>query len=346
MDKPALFSWRGVGGAGTNSMGIVDRENCTALTALGWQKVDPESAGVNFSFAHQGTLQPDTSGAVRVAYVCTTTHNSLVKTYVSRIQEFAACPSHYVFVLNRTMQENFAAAEIPTSIWHHGVDTQFFSPHPRPQRPLRLGFVGQFEPFKRPEFLIDVFKAARASVRDKQVELLMVIPGPRSGLPRFDVNENIRILEGIKREWMPLFYRSIDCLVTFSYAEGYNLPPLEALACGIPCIVPDMPEMHEDPYDALCAHVPATRVVNTDILGGQDFAPRNAAVYLTQPWVHEVGFDDAVDAVSGFLRDPVDRRLRTFPTRYGWGARIESEVLPVIAGGLGRFAFDHVPPVS
>ena len=44
---------------------------------------------------------------------------------------------------------------------------------------------------------------------------------------------------GASDEGMALFYQSFDCLLSTSQAEGWNLPAMEAMACGTPVVVPD-----------------------------------------------------------------------------------------------------------
>lgn len=40
-------------------------------------------------------------------------------------------------------------------------------------------------------------------------------------------------------EWMSYLYASFDVFLSTSQGEGWGLPVLEAMACGVPCIVPD-----------------------------------------------------------------------------------------------------------
>jgi glycosyltransferase involved in cell wall biosynthesis len=80
------------------------------------------------------------------------------------------------------------------------------------------------------------------------------VPQPRKGLELakaildLGVANNVRIVggqwegfeksESIPYEQMPEFYAGIDLLVCTSLEEGIPAPPFEALACGVPVVVP------------------------------------------------------------------------------------------------------------
>lgn len=44
---------------------------------------------------------------------------------------------------------------------------------------------------------------------------------------------------GASHDFMRAMYNSLDVYVSTSQAEGWGLPTLEAMACGVPCVVPD-----------------------------------------------------------------------------------------------------------
>ncbi|MDZ7839362.1 MAG: PqqD family peptide modification chaperone [Gammaproteobacteria bacterium] len=194
--------------------------------------------------------------------------------------------------------------------------------------------TGQNSPFKRTHFLYQAFLNAFGP--DNSDARLMIVASPEMARELGGRAGNVQFRSKIERERVPDFYHSLDCFVTFSYAEGYNMTPLEALACGIPCMVTDSPEMHESPYDRECIHVPASRVVRPETLLGQAFAPSDPSLYFTPPWVHEVSMDDAVDALRAFAADPVPRRATTLSSEFSWRGRIETQVLPFLPEPFGE----------
>jgi len=330
------FRWIDMGTPENTSMSVVDRENIAALQAIGWrQVVEEEAADVVISFHHQDhpCVVPDHSGNVRLFYLCTAGHNARVSEYAKRFRQVAQTPRNYVFVLNRVMQEGFAAAGIRTYIWNHGVNLESFRPRPQPAgEGVTFGFVGQGEAFKRHEFLVECFVEAFADA-PQQARLLLMTGW--SHIPGFSrIPENVVIVPSHKHADMANFYHSLDCLVNYSYAEGFNLPTLEALACGVPCIVTDMPEMYEPPYDSMCRHVAAERVLDTSHLLDTPFAPRDTGRYFTPPWVHRVHRKDGVRALREFAKAPVPRQCSVLPEQYSWTGRIRNQVLSVIAEDL------------
>lgn len=313
------FSWRGVGAGPSQSMGIVDRENILALTNLGWQEVKEKEAAVVFRFSHVHHKHgPDTSGRKSVFYICTTSHNSITSAVVNNYRSISKTKNNYIFVLNREMKENFESLGINCYIWRHGVRTDQFFPGLRPARDkFILGLVGH-GCWKRVSFTAESFLAAGL----ENACLKIISDDPLPPLPGIEVKK-----ASVMREEMASFYRSIDCLVTFSYAEGYNMPPLEALASGVPCVATDMPCMREHPYADLCKLVPASKTLNVEALQGEKFAPRDVSLYAVAPIHYEVSAADAVSAIRESVK-------LTRPPSLGpgvtWEERIRNEVFPVI----------------
>ncbi len=96
------------------------------------------------------------------------------------------------------------------------------------QRPFFL-YVGNCKPHKNVPMLLDAFSLARPDA-----DLLLVSGGADARALRLP--PNVRLLEGVPDDDLPLLYGAARCFVTASLEEGYCLPIAEALACGCPVI--------------------------------------------------------------------------------------------------------------
>src|SRR6476659_4186436 len=72
------------------------------------------------------------------------------------------------------------------------------------------------------------------------------------------LSERVHVREGISDDDLPFVYNGALALVYPSYFEGFGLPPLEAMQCGVPVIVGDRTSLPEvvgaagvlvDPFD-------------------------------------------------------------------------------------------------
>ena len=61
----------------------------------------------------------------------------------------------------------------------------------------------------------------------------------RLGLRSTGGRINLLLNEVIPYDELPVFYRSFDCYIAASRGEGWNLPLMEAMACGLPAIATD-----------------------------------------------------------------------------------------------------------
>ncbi|MBN1670111.1 MAG: glycosyltransferase family 4 protein [Kiritimatiellae bacterium] len=109
-----------------------------------------------------------------------------------------------------------------------GVDPDLFAPAPAmepasappPPRALRLGFVGNLNRAnKRLDLVVALMKAVPPAV-----EFLLIDPPGRK-------NQRVVADPDLVR-----YYRSLDVLLSVSDYEGGPLPPIEAAACGVPCL--------------------------------------------------------------------------------------------------------------
>ncbi|MFT3989910.1 MAG: glycosyltransferase family 1 protein [Luteolibacter sp.] len=87
-----------------------------------------------------------------------------------------------------------------------------------------------------------------------QKELFLVFTGGEKNLkkefesriPRFiDWKKFVRFTGQIRDEEFPILYSGADLMVFLSLAEGFGLPPLEAMACGLPVVCSNRTSMPE-----------------------------------------------------------------------------------------------------
>jgi len=98
-----------------------------------------------------------------------------------------------------------------------------------------------------------IYAFARLSTENKDVILVRVGKQSKSVrrlIQKLDIVEKVRYFENISENELPFFYNMADIFVMPSFYEGFGLPALEAMSCGIPVIVSNMSSLPEIVGDA------------------------------------------------------------------------------------------------
>ncbi len=148
---------------------------------------------------------------------------------------------------------------IQTYLLGQAIDTTFFTPGTfrEQSRPLRFGVVGPFG--QRPkgigEALEGLHKARQEGV---DLEIYRASADPQTDAER-QMGATDHFFHHLSTEQMVGFYHDIDALVHPSHdEEGFPLPPLEAMACGVPVALTTIRSFAVLPDDAVLRFPPAT----------------------------------------------------------------------------------------
>jgi glycosyltransferase involved in cell wall biosynthesis len=142
----------------------------------------------------------------------------------------------------------------------NGVDLQKFTPAGRSASVTRIAerlgladyflTVGRLEPRKNHCGLLNAYKMLK---NEKPEVGPLVIVGQRDfrfktffqTVKALDLGKDVHVLENISDDLLPDVYRAARIFVYPSFAEGFGIPPLEAMACGVPVVSSNTTSMPE-----------------------------------------------------------------------------------------------------
>ena len=135
----------------------------------------------------------------------------------------------------------------------NGVDTAAFTPAilPRVSAPFVLGVIESAAPWKGYALFLEAVNSL--SEKEKSEIAVRIASRDAVGLPEGIAAERFRPQsDGAMAE----FYRGCDGFVFTSEIEGFGLPPLEAMACGVPVLTTDCGGVREYANDQNAMIVP------------------------------------------------------------------------------------------
>jgi glycosyltransferase involved in cell wall biosynthesis len=104
-------------------------------------------------------------------------------------------------------------------------------------------FVGSLEPRKNLRILLEAWRLGYFNGAT-----LAVVGATGRQFSRFEfdsIPEGVRLLGAVEDDVLPILYSGAAGFVYPSIYEGFGLPPLEAMACGCPVAVSDIPAQRE-----------------------------------------------------------------------------------------------------
>lgn len=154
--------------------------------------------------------------------------NRIVVTYLAAADDFRTIPP------DKTTNQVLA---------RYGIDGEY------------VLFVGRLEPRKNISGLISAFHAV---LQYGNVPYKLVIAGMKdyqheqlySLVTSLDLEKSVIFTGRVEDNDLPLLYNGASLFVYPSFAEGFGIPPLEAMACGVPVITSDVSSLPEVVGDA------------------------------------------------------------------------------------------------
>ena len=152
----------------------------------------------------------------------------------------------------RRKAEKFGFPGDNVSLFPWGVDLQLFSPGPASQLRTQLGWNDKFVLLSNrswePLYGVDVLARAfvRAAQQAPELRLLLLGSGSQENLLRQLLSSNHiqdKVYFGgrVSNDSLTDFYRSADLYVSASHSDGSSVSLMEALGCGKPVLVSDIP---------------------------------------------------------------------------------------------------------
>ncbi|CAN4273137.1 RfaG Glycosyltransferase [Methylophilaceae bacterium] len=176
------------------------------------------------------------------------------------LMRLSAWRASHVFTVSefcrQAMLSRYRIAPEKISVIHNGVDESRFYAGEKGKDVIEkrglttkgyLLTVGRLEPRKNHVTLLRVYATLK-----KPTLPLVIIGQPHFGfdevfqvIRELNLEERVHILSNVKDDELPAFYRHAQLFIYPTWAEGFGMPPLEAMASGVPVISSDSTSIPE-----------------------------------------------------------------------------------------------------
>ncbi len=147
-------------------------------------------------------------------------------------------------------------------ISHEGLQTDQFLPEKKPGESSDLKrefgiepgyflWVSNFQRYRQAELLLEGYASLDVAIRSTH-PLVMAGGGWNGGdssaharARALGIESNVRFLGWVEDRWLASLYRNAIAFCLASREETFGRSVIEAMACGTPCVVNDIPIMHE-----------------------------------------------------------------------------------------------------
>ncbi|MCU0680292.1 MAG: glycosyltransferase family 4 protein [Planctomycetes bacterium] len=170
------------------------------------------------------------------------------------LETYSVNPNKIVVIHNgynsRLYQREAKPEAIKKTLDKYGLNQPFFL------------YVGRLEKKKNTPALIEAYALLREEHPEIDHELVLIgnasfgYDEVKYIIEEFDLDSKIKMLGWVEEQDMPLIFHAASTFIFPSKHEGFGIPVIQALACGIPTAVSDIPVLKEIAGEAVLTFDP------------------------------------------------------------------------------------------
>lgn len=119
-------------------------------------------------------------------------------------------------------------------------------------------YVGRLEKKKNTSFLVEALSILRSDFPEIKEKLVLIgnagygYDEVKYAMEEFNLNREVIMPGWVDEADMPSIFKGASAFVFPTRHEGFGIPVIQSLACGIPTAVSDIPVLHEIAADSVC----------------------------------------------------------------------------------------------